>query len=96
MPKTTSFESLRTELLAEPETRSEYDALANEFAVAQALVAARAKARLSQQQVAERMQTTQSAVARMESGKHLPSMSSIERYATAIGHPIRFEVRPDT
>jgi len=49
------------------------------------LITARNNAGLSQSEVAERMGTTQSAVARLEGGSQLPSMKSVIRYATAIG-----------
>ena len=74
-----------------PEFRKEYDALEPEFAVARQLITARNRAGLSQAEVARRMGTTQSSVARLESGQRLPAMSSIRKYASAIGH--RMEVR---
>ena len=48
--------------------RKEYDALEEEFALIAAVAKARARAGLSQAQLAKRMKTTQSAVARLESG----------------------------
>ena len=44
---------------------------------------------MTQKEVAERMGTTQSVVARMESGKPLPSLSSINRYARAVGSDVK-------
>ena len=94
MTRLKSFDTFSRELLADPEVRAAYDAMANEFAVAKALIAARAEAQLSQQDVAERMRTSQSAVARMESGRQSLSMASLARYATAVGRPITIEIRP--
>jgi DNA-binding transcriptional regulator YiaG len=68
-----TLNTLKQELLADAETHAAYDAMADEFAIVRELVAARARAGLSQSEVAQRMGTTQSAVARMESGKRLPS-----------------------
>lgn len=79
------LEALKKRLLADPATKAEYDALATEFSVASELIAARARAGLTQAQVAERMQTTQSTVARMESGRMLPSLRTLSRYAEATG-----------
>lgn len=76
---------LKTKLLADPATRAAYDALAPEFETARELVAARARAGLTQEQVAERMGTTQSTVARLESGKRPPSLRTVQRYAEAVG-----------
>jgi transcriptional regulator with XRE-family HTH domain len=49
------------------------------------LIAARGRAGLSQDDVARRMGTSQSVVARIESGRHWPSRSTLERYALATG-----------
>ena len=46
---------------------------------------AREAAGLTQEQVAERMQTTQSTIARMESGRTMPSLRTLSRYAEATG-----------
>ncbi|ODT35132.1 MAG: transcriptional regulator [Lautropia sp. SCN 70-15] len=79
------LEVLKRELLADAATRMEYDALADEYAIARELIAARARAGMSQAEVAARMGTTQSVVARLESGRRLPSMRTVERFARAVG-----------
>jgi len=76
---------LKTRLLEDPETRAEYEALEAEFAIARELIAARTRAGLSQAEVAERMGTSQSTVARLESGRSLPSLRTLQRYANATG-----------
>jgi transcriptional regulator with XRE-family HTH domain len=80
-----TLQQMKTEMLASPETRKAYDALADEFGIARELIAARASMGLTQADVAQRMGTTQSAVARLESGKRSPSLRSVQRYAQAIG-----------
>ena len=57
-------------------------------ALADALVARRLELGLSQTQVAARMGTSQSAVARLESGDADIRLSTLERYAVALGHRI--------
>jgi ribosome-binding protein aMBF1 (putative translation factor) len=79
------FEDMKARLLADPQTRAEYEALAPEFEVARELIAARTRAGLSQAELAERMGTSQSTVARLESGRTLPSLRTLERYAAATG-----------
>ena len=86
---TITFEKLKARLLANPEVRAEYDALAPEFEIAAELVAARLRAGLSQVELAERMGTSQSAVARLESGRTLPSTKTILRYGKATGSRLR-------
>ncbi len=83
--KTIDFADLKADLLRDPEARTEHDALEVEFAVASELIAARARAGLSQAEVATRMGTTQSTIARLESGRTLPSLRTLRRYAAATG-----------
>ncbi len=79
------MKSLKRNMLADAETKAAYGALAEEYAIARELIAARARAGLSQSEVADRMGTTQSVVARLESGKRPPSMRTVERFAQAVG-----------
>jgi DNA-binding XRE family transcriptional regulator len=59
---------------------------AEEYELVRELLAARAKAGLTQEQVAESMGTTKSAVSRLEAvGKHSPSVSTLKKYARAVG-----------
>ena len=80
-----SLKQMKAELVAKPDVRAEYDALADEFAIARELISARARAGLSQAEVAQRMGTTQSVVARLESGRRPPSLRTVQRYAQAVG-----------
>jgi DNA-binding XRE family transcriptional regulator len=72
-----------------------YDALAVEYAIANQMLAARSRAGLTQEAVATRMGTSKSTVSRLESaGKHAPSLSSIKRYAEAVGCKIEIKLVP--
>ncbi len=79
--------------LKEPGYRKAYAALAAEFTLAAAIIEARSRAGLSQQELAARMGTTQPVVARLESGRSRPSTRTLERIARATGSRlvIRFE-----
>jgi len=81
----TKLVELKKRWLAQPTVKCQYDALNEEFAIASALIQARSDAGYTQDQVAEKMKTKQSVVSRMESGRVIPSLSSILRYAKAIG-----------
>lgn len=76
------------------EFRKEYDALEEEFALAEAFIRARAGADLTQEQVAERMGTTQAVIARLESGRVKPSTRTLERFAKATGTRLRIAFEP--
>jgi predicted transcriptional regulator len=69
--------------LSDPEYRKEYEALEEEFSLAGNLIEARTCAGLTQAELAVRMRTTQSAVARLESGRVRPSTSTLRKYAAA-------------
>lgn len=72
-----------------------YDAQEEEFALASALIEARSRADLTQEEVAQRMGTTQAAVARLEGGGTMPSTRTLERYAKATGHRLRIALVPE-
>lgn len=58
------------------------------------LVRARRENELSQTEIAARMGTSQSAVARLESGELDARLSTLERYAAAVGRTVNWQVRP--
>ena len=58
------------------------------------LVRARRESDLSQTEIAARMGTSQSAVARLESGQLDARLSTLERYAAALGRTVDWQVRP--
>ena len=82
-----THKQLRTKALANSEVAAEYDNLVDEFALLDEFLKARAAQGLTQAQVASRIGTTQSAVARMESGsgRHSPSLATLSKYADALG-----------
>lgn len=84
------IEELHKEWMKDPAYRREYEALEGEFAIIHALVGARARAGLSQAELARRMGTTQSAIARLEGGKVSPSIATLRRYAEATGSRLNF------
>ena len=90
----TKIKDLHKAWMREADYREAYDALEEEFALASALIAARAQAGLTQEQLAERMATSQSAVARMESGRVLPSGTTLKRFARATGTRLRISFEP--
>lgn len=72
-----------------------YDGLELEYRLANQLLKARARAGLTQDAVAERMGTTKSAISRLEaSGKHTPSLATLQRYARAVGCELQVKLVP--
>lgn len=65
------------------EYRKAHEDLAPEFALSRALIQARVSAGLTQEELARRIETTQSVIARLESGRTRPSTQTLERLAAA-------------
>ena len=65
------------------------DALEEKYSALDALLTARKLAGLTQEQLAQRMGTTKSAISRLEASlrnnKHSPSFATLKRYAHACG-----------
>ena len=91
-----NVEFLHKKWFSDPEYRTAYDKLGLEFEIARAVILARKGAGLTQQQLAQRMNTTQSAVARLEGGHSCPSTSTLMRLALATGTRLKisFETAP--
>ena len=87
-------DALHKRWMKNPAYRREYAALAEEFALASALLEARGRAGLTQAQVARRMKTTQTAIARLEGGRVKPTTRTLERYARATGHRLIIGFEP--
>ena len=77
------LDTVKKKMLADPKVREAYAALDEEFNLARELIAARIRAGLTQAELAKRMGTTQSAIARLESGARLPSVKTLLRFAKA-------------
>jgi transcriptional regulator with XRE-family HTH domain len=82
-----THKQLRAQALQKPEVKAEFDKLGVEYAILDEFLKVRAAQGLTQAEVAAKIGTTQSAVARMESGKgrHSPSVATLTRYAEALG-----------
>ena len=85
------LKQFKSRALARPDVKREYDRIAEEFEFLSEILKARAAAGLTQADVAARIGTTQSAVARLESavGRHSPSIATLQRYASALGYKLQ-------
>ena len=93
--KTIRVEDAAKEWMKDPEFRSAYDALEDEFALAAALIKARGDADMTQEQVAAEMGTTQAAIARLESGRIKPTTRTLEQFAKATRTRLRISFEAD-
>ena len=92
----TQIKDLHKRWMKDPAYRKAHQAVAPEFELAHAVIQARAQAGLTQQELAQRMATTQSVIARLESGRVRPSTQTLDRLARATGTRLRisFERMP--
>ena len=74
--------------------RAAYAKQEPEFELARTMIEARSRAGLTQQQLAARMKTTQSVIARLESGRVQPSTQTLRRIAEATGTRLKIEFEP--
>ena len=81
----TLVRDLHMEWMKDPEYRREYEALEEEFSLMRALIEARIGAGLTQEQLA---------IARLESGRSLPSGRTLQRFAEATGTKLRISFEP--
>ena len=79
----------------DPAYREAHAGLEDEFALVAEIIRARAKAGLTQEELAKRMKTTQGAIARLESGSTLPSTRTLKRFAAATGHKLKISFVPE-
>ena len=87
-------DELHNNWMKDPKYRGEYAALEEEFSLVSALIDARTRAGLTQEQVARRMKTTQAVIARLEGGGSKPTRT-LERYAQATGSRLRITFEPE-
>ena len=90
----TKLVDLHEEWSRDPEYRNAYDRLGPEFELSRSVIEARTNAKLTQTELAERMKTTQSVVARLESGRTHPSTKTLEKIALATGTRLRISFEP--
>jgi len=77
-----------SESLKNPEFKKEYDKLQPEYEIIHKIIESRIKLKLTQKDLAARMGTKQSALARLESGRGNPTLKFIQKLATALGTDI--------
>lgn len=87
----TRVSELHDRWMSEADYRPAYDELGPEYVLSQAIIEARARAQLTQAELAGRMETSQTAIARLESGRANPTADTLRRLAAAMG--TRLEIR---
>ncbi len=86
----------KRQLMKDPAFRKEYEALEPEYRLASDLIRLRLSKGLTQEELAKRIHTRQSAIARLESAGSLPSLSTVKRVAEALDADLYVAVQPKT
>ncbi|EJN05432.1 helix-turn-helix transcriptional regulator [Phyllobacterium sp. YR531] len=85
---------LKKKYVKDPAFREHYKQADVEYTVIELLIRTRTQAKLSQAELAKRMATTQSAIARLEGGRVSPSIATLRRYAEATGYKLHVDMTP--
>lgn len=87
------WENFKKELLQNKEVAREYERLKPHYQLIAQLIEARIKKGLTQQQLAQKIGTKQSVIARVESGNSNPTFAFIEKITTALGSQLIIEIK---
>ncbi len=85
---TVTWDSVRDQILSDPEVKTEYDALSPEFELARTVITLREGIGLTQREFAAKVGMKQSQLARIESGKQTPKLKTLAKLAAAAGYEV--------
>lgn len=88
-----SWRKYKKELLRKPGVKAEYEKLAPRYALISKLIEARIKSGVSQADLAKKIGTKQSAIARLESGRVNPTVDFLDKISTALGGKLDIQIR---
>ena len=87
------FNEIKKELLRDPEVKKEYDRLEPKFDLIRSIIEKRIEKNISQEELADRMGTKQSALSRFESGNYNPSLAFMQKVAQALDSKLEIKIR---
>lgn len=79
------WKEVKNELLFDKSVKKEYERLTPHYAMISEIISARTKKKITQKELAEKIGTKQSAIARLESGTSNPSFGFLEKIAEVLG-----------
>lgn len=88
-----NLDQFKAELLKNPEIQTEYEALSPEYDLMRQIIKARIDQNMTQKQLAEKVGTKQSSIARLESGNYNPSYHFLQKIAEALGKKLTFSLQ---
>jgi transcriptional regulator with XRE-family HTH domain len=90
----TTVTALQKRWLKTPGYPAAFEGSRLEFELARQLIEARIKSGLSQEELALKMGTSQSSIARLESGTSMPSMRTLNKFAQATNCQLQIQFKP--
>ncbi len=90
----TNFKDFLAEQLQNPIVKKEWDALQPQRAMIQAMIDARSRTGLTQQQLSQRTGIAQSDISRLETGNANPSLRTLQRLAAGMDMTLKIEFVP--
>jgi ribosome-binding protein aMBF1 (putative translation factor) len=95
MARLKDFKKVKEQWLRDPEVKERYDELNAEFQIAEQILKARAKARVSQAELARRIGTKSTAISRIESPNYgRTSITMLKQIAKALGCELQIRLVP--
>ena len=88
-----NWKVFKAELLRDKKVAAEYKRLEPRYKLISQLIEARVRKGLTQAELARKIGTKQSAIARLESGSANPSVSFLERMASATGSELIIQIK---
>lgn len=88
-----NWKNLKKELLKDPKVAQEYKKLEPRYQIISELIRTRIKKGLSQDELAKRIGTKQSAIARVEAGNTNPSIEFLEKITKAMDSKLEIRVK---
>lgn len=88
-----SYKTLRRRLLEDKEVKKAYENLDPEFALIRSLIQKRIERGFTQEELARRIGTKQSAISRLESGEYNPTIGILRKVAKALSADLNISIR---
>jgi len=89
----TNWDTYKQKLLKDPEFKKLYEESQPEFEIAKAIIRARIENKITQKELAKKINTTQSVISRVEQGKTSPSISLLKRLAAALNTTLQVQFK---
>lgn len=87
------FQTHRQQLMKNPAFKKAYEESELEYQIARALIKARLERGLTQKELAEKLNTRQSVISRVENAKTVPSLSFLKRLAEVLNASLQVQFK---